>query len=556
MTSYRLCSLLNDKFSWKHMKLFIQDFLKKISLDGALLTFLKEEAPILGQDLLLLVVSLYISLFLRLGEDSFEFSSAAISLNAFLYVLLGLSVFLGKHMYQTFWVVPEEIEGGSIVKSVTFITLLYIPFMFMLPKIYALPDSTPFINWFVAIVLLMTSRLLYRLCQSRLGPVEQDEPALIQIEDVDLADFLERSPPAINEMAVRALIKGKRILITGAGGTIGAALVKKISAFSPGHLCLVDYSESPLYAIGLELKESYPKIPCDSMLGDVVCRERIRHVIASFKPEIVFHAAALKQVPVIEENLSQAVLTNVIGAQNVAEACRDFKVRAMVLISTHEAINPTNTMGVTKRLAECYCQSLDILERKKPNGTRYVCVEFGNILGAEGSVVPLFKRQIEQGGPLTLTHVDMVRHFIPLDEAIALSLQALSLTLSQDVAPGKIFLLNMGAPIKIIDLAKWLISCAGLIIDENIKIKFTGLRAGEKLIEDLPLGRFTPSSHPQLLLSSPRTMDHGFLMRAFHELEIVAKSQDKTSLTRLLQALVPEYKKENDLSESPLEEVS
>lgn len=556
MPSYRLCSLLNDKFSWKHMKLLIQDFLKKISPDGTLLSFLKEEAPILGQDLLLLVASLYISLFLRLGENSFEFSSAAISLNAFLYVLLGLSVFLGKHIYQTFWIVPEEIEGSSIVKSVTFITLLYVPFMFMLPKAYALPESTPFINWFVAIALLMTPRLLYRLYQSRLTPVERDDPTLIQIEYVDLANFLERGPLAINEAAVRALIKGKRILITGAGGTIGAALVKKISAFSPGHLCLVDYSESPLYAIGLELKESYPKIPCDSMLGDVVCRERIRHVISNFKPEIVLHAAALKQVPVIEENLSQAVLTNVIGAQNVAEACRDFKVRAMVLISTHEAINPTNTMGATKRLAECYCQSLDTLERKKPNGTRYTCVEFGNILGAEGSVVPLFKKQIEQGGPLTLTHVDMVRHFIPLDEAVALILQALSLTLNQDIAPGKVFLLNMGNPIKIIDLAKWLISCAGLIIDENIKIKFTGLRAGEKLIEDLPLERFTPSSHPQLLLSSPRIMDHGFLMRAFHELEIVAKSQDKTSLTRLLQALVPEYKKEDSITEVSLEEVS
>lgn len=538
------------------MKLFIQNLLKKISPDGALLTFLKKEAPVLGQDLLLLVASLYISLFLRLGENSFEFPSAAIILNAFLYVLLGLSVFLGKHIYQTFWVIPEEVEGSSIVKSVTLITLLYVPFIFMLPKTYALPDSTPFINWFVAIALLMTPRLLYLLCQGHLSPIEQDDPTLIQMENIDLADFLERNPPTINEVAVRSLIKGKRILITGAGGTVGAALAKKIATFSPGHLCLVDHSESPLYTIGLELKKSCPKIPCDSTLGDVVCRERIRHAISSFKPEIVFHAAALKQVPVIEENLSQAVLTNVIGAQNVAEACRDFKVRAMVLISTHEAINPTNTIGATKRLAECYCQSLDILERKKPNGTRYACVEFGNILGGDGSVVPLFKKQIEQGGPLTLTHVDMVRHFIPLDETIALILQALNLTLSQDVAPGKIFLLNMGDPIKIIDLAKWLISCAGLIIDENIKIKFTGLRTGEKLTEDLPLGRFMPSTHPQLLLGSPRTMDHGFLMRAFHELEIVAKSQDKTSLTRLLQALVPEYKKEDDFSDVPLEEVS
>ncbi|MBX9786334.1 MAG: polysaccharide biosynthesis protein [Alphaproteobacteria bacterium] len=537
------------------MKLLIQDILKKISPDGALLIFLKEEAPILGQDLFLLVASLYISLFLRLGENSFEFPSAAIGLNAFLYVLLGLSVFLSKHIYQTFWVIPEEIEKSSIVKSVTFITLLYIPLIFILPKAYALPSSTPFINWFVAIALLMAPRLLYPFYQSDLNPVEQDNSPSIQTEDIDLANFLERDPLSINEVAIRSLIKGKRILITGAGGTIGAALVKKISTFSPGHLCLVDYSESPLYAIGLELKELHPKIPCDSMLGDVVCRERIRHIISSFKPEIVFHAAALKQVPVIEENLSQAVLTNVIGAQNVAEACRDFKVRAMVLISTHEALNPTNTMGATKRLAECYCQSLDILERKKPNGTRYACVEFSNILGAEGSVVPLFKKQIEQGGPLTLTHGDMIRHFIPLDEAIALILQALTLTISQDVAPGKVFLLNMGDPIKIIDLAKWLISCAGLIIDQDIKIKFTGLRAGEKLIEDLPLGRFTPSAHPQLLLSSPRTMDHGFLMRAFHELEIVAKSQDKTSLTRLLQALLPEYKKEDGFSEAPLEEV-
>lgn len=535
------------------MKLLIDNILKKISQNGALTTFLKQEAPLLGQDLFLLVASLYFSLFLRLGPSSFEFSFTAMALNAFLYVLLGLSVFLGKHIYQTFWVLPEEIEGSSIVKSVTLITLLYVPLMFMLPNAYALPDSTPFINWFVAIALLMTPRFLYRFYQN---PVNQEAPALIQMEDIDLADFLERDPLSINEVAIRSLIKGKRILITGAGGTIGSALAKKIATFSPGHLCLVDYSESPLYATSLELKEFYPKIPCESTLGDVVCRERIRHIISSFKPEIVFHAAALKQVPVIEENLSQAVLTNVIGAQNVAEACRDFKVRAMALISTPEAITPTNAMGVTKRLAECYCQSLDILEKKKPNGTRYASIEFGNILGAEGSVIPLFKKQIEQGGPLTLTHGDMMRHFISLDEAVALTLQALTLTVSQDVAPGKVFLLNMGDPIKIIDLAKWLISCAGLIIDQDIKIKFTGLRAGEKLIEDLSLENFMPSPHPQLLLGSPRTMDHGFLMRAFHELETVAKTQDKTSLTRLLQALVPEYKKEDDLSEAPLEEVS
>ena len=300
------------------------------------------------------------------------------------------------------------------------------------------------------------------------------------------------------------------------------------------------------------MNEICPKVLCDILLGDITSRERIRHIISMFKPDIVLHAAALKQVPLVEETLSQAILTNAIGTQNVADACRDFKVGIMLLLSTNEAILPKNIMGATKRLSEMYCFSLDNLERKKPNGTRYVCVEFCNVLGAEGSVIPLFKRQIEKGGPLTLTHADMTRYFIPLEDVVNLSLEAMILSKAQKTTAGKVFLLDMGAPIKIIELANWLMDSMGAAT----KINYTGLRPGEKITEEISLESFTPSSHPKILQGAFRTMDHGFLMRAFHELEAIAKSQDTDSMRRLLQALIPEYKKEASYAEAALEEVS
>ena len=531
---------------------FSPEKMKKLNIKTLSLLFPTKETLVLIEDLILLSASLSISLLLQLGEAIYELSPSAIFLNLFLYALFGLSVFLARHIYQMFSIDSSWGEWTSISLSVTCITLLYLPVTFLLPKAYALPASTPLMTWFVAISLLECSRFLHRLFHQYLTQPKEEVPLPKPPQEIDMSLFLKRDPLPSREMELKNLIKGKRILITGAGGTLGKAFAKRLAQFSPAHMCFVDQSESLLYALGVEMLENNPKILCETLLGDITCRERIRHIISSFKPDIVLHAAALKHVPFVEENLSQAVLTNIIGTQNVAEACRDFKVGVMLFLSTYDAIHPTNTMGATKRLSELYCQSLEALERKKPNGTRFVCVEFGNVFAAEGSVVPLFKHQIKSGGPLTLTHRDITRHFILLEDAVNLSLQAILLASNQKNPPGKVFLLERGEPTKIYELAKWLIDAAGV----DIKIKYTGLRSGENMMEDLSFDHTTPSPAPHILQGSLRPMDHGFLMRAFHELETIAKSNDKASLIRLLQALIPDYKNEASLKETPLEQVS
>ena len=308
---------------------------------------------------------------------------------------------------------------------------------------------------------------------------------------------------------------------------------------------------------GLELSERHPNIIFESVLADVACRERMNYVISSFKPELVFHAAALKHVPLVEDNPSQAALTNIIGTRNVADACREFGVKSMLLISTDKAINPTSAMGATKRLAECYCQALDILERQKPNGTRYASVRFGNVLGSSGSVVPLFKRQIENGGPITLTHPEMTRYFMTVHEAVELVLQAMTFSLNSAIQAGRVFVLDMGEPIKILDMAKQMISLAGLKPDVDIEIKFMGLRPGEKLFEELfhASEQLLPTNNSNILLGAPRTVDHGFLVRALQELETIAKNQDNEGVVNLLHTLVPEYKAPNQTKGTHLKAV-
>jgi FlaA1/EpsC-like NDP-sugar epimerase len=516
---------------------------KNISLETFFFHFPIQSILTLLLDIVIVIISLQVSLYLRLGEDISQVSTSAIVLNTTLYVLFGIAVFLGKHLYKGRGLYPSLGELVPLSLSVTYITLLYLPVMYILPQDLSLPQSTPFINWFVLIILLWIPRLVYRIVHKPQG-VEPESPTPSlkpQAKTIGIEDLLRRPPVSFDLKSIKAMITGKRILVTGAGGTIGGELVRKISDFDPSHICLLDHSEYLLYMADLELNESYPKLPRESILGDVACRERIRHIISTFKPELVFHAAALKHIPLGEENPSQAVFTNVLGTRNIAEACRDFNVKAMLLISSNEATHPTNTIGATKRLAECYCQALDILERKKPNGTRYASVRFGNVIGSSGSVVPLFIRQIEKGGPVTITHPDITRYFITLHEAVQLILQAMTFTVNGEIPAGRVFILNMGEPIKILDLARQMIRLTGFEPDIDIEIKFTGLRPGEKLIEEFSSEHLSPTQNPNIFMGAPRTMDHGFLARALQELETVAKDQDRNSIIRLLQALVPDY---------------
>jgi len=363
------------------------------------------------------------------------------------------------------------------------------------------------------------------------------------IEPIALEDLLGRPQAVLDRVGMRTLIAGKRVLVTGAGGTIGAELVRQIAACEPARLALLDNNEYALYSIDRELEERHPAQPRLAVIGDVREESRVEQVIAAERPELVFHAAALKHVPMVEANTVEGVLTNVLGTRHVAEACRAHGVRAMVMISTDKAVNPASVMGATKRLAESICQALDIVESRKPGGTRFVTVRFGNVLGSTGSVVPLFQRQLAAGGPLTVTHPEMTRFFMTVREAVELVLQASVLAVKGGEERGKIFVLDMGEPVKIVDLARQMIRLAGRKPGKDIKIAFIGLRPGEKLQEELfyasePL---LPTEAAAIRLAAPRTIDYAMLSRSLDELAEHAGERRQERMLALLGTLVPEY---------------
>jgi FlaA1/EpsC-like NDP-sugar epimerase len=376
------------------------------------------------------------------------------------------------------------------------------------------------------------------------------------IEPIALEDLLGRPQAVLDRDGMARLIRGRRILITGAGGTIGAELARQIAVLSPGRLVLLDNSEFALYGIEVELREGFPALIPVPLLRDVRERLQVDEVIAAEKPEIVFHAAALKHLPMVEANPIEGVLTNVVGSRNVAEAARAFGASLVVMISTDKAVNPTSVMGATKRVAEGLCQALDLFEarRRAPvgSGTRYVTVRFGNVLGSTGSVVPLFARQLAGGGPLTVTDPDATRFFMTVREAVELVLQASALSpaapLHRHPMPetrGKIFVLDMGEPVRIVDLARQMIRLSGLRPERDIAIEFIGLRPGEKLHEELfhPAEPLMPTENPAIRLAAPRTADYAMLARSIDELEENARSRREERVLQILERLVPEYRR-------------
>jgi len=387
----------------------------------------------------------------------------------------------------------------------------------------------------------------------RLTEFRQDlgDPARL-VEPIAIEDLLGRPQAVLDREAMGRLIGGRRILVTGAGGTIGSELARQIAALGPGRLILVDNSEFLLYAVNGDLSERYPELALRPILGDVRDRARIESIIIGEDPQIVFHAAGLKHVPMVEANPVEGVLTNVVGTRNVAEAARAHGVGLVVMISTDKAVNPASVMGATKRLAESFCQALDLAEARRPvraGGTRFVTVRFGNVLGSTGSVVPLFTRQLAAGGPLTVTHPDVTRFFMTVREAVELVLEASAAqpapeeTAADMTARGKIFVLDMGEPVKIVDLARQMIRLAGLRPDRDIEIRFIGLRPGEKLHEALfhTAEAPVPTKNPALRLAAPRTADYAVLARSIDELEEQARAGHEPRALVLLERLVPEY---------------
>ena len=366
-----------------------------------------------------------------------------------------------------------------------------------------------------------------------------DVERAIGAQPVRLEDLLGRPEAAPDRAAMRALVNGRRVCITGAGGTIGAELARQIADGRPAYLTLLDSSEYNLYRIDLELEEAHPDLPRSAMLGDVRDPGSVAAIFSGTRPELVFHAAALKHVHMVETNPNEGVLTNAVGTRNVADACVVFGVRLMVLVSTDKSVEPASVMGATKRIAESYCQAL--ADAPAAGGLRLVTVRFGNVIGSSGSVVPRFQRQIAAGGPVTVTDPDAVRYFMTVREAVQLLLQASALGARQE--GGGIYALDMGKPIRIVDLARHMIRLAGLAPDEDIEIVFTGLRPGEKKAESLfhPGEPMLVTEAPGIFKARSRPADIAHMRRRLDQLAGAARDRRTADALALMATLVPEY---------------
>ena len=379
-------------------------------------------------------------------------------------------------------------------------------------------------------------------------PLQAKEEAPIKLRPVLIEDLLDRPQVPLDREGMARLIQGRRVLVTGAGGTIGGELARQVAALGPAQLTLLDHGEFALYEIDLELRERNPDVPRRAVLADIRDEPRMRRLMEELRPELVFHAAALKHVPMVENDPLEGLQTNALGTRIVADAARSVGCKAMVFISTDKAVNPTSVMGASKRLAEMYCQALE-REARATGGMRCVTVRFGNVLGSTGSVVPLFRRQLERGGPLTVTHPDMRRYFMTVREAVGLVLQASVIGAEdrddqpKELAEGGIFVLDMGKPVKIVDLARRMIRLAGLRPEEDVDIRFTGLRPGEKLYEELFHGQEPPrpTDFRGLLMATPRTADPALVGRAIDEIAASSRAGNTRTALAQLGRLVPEF---------------
>lgn len=362
----------------------------------------------------------------------------------------------------------------------------------------------------------------------------------ISLEFVNLSDLLGRPELQLDANVVERAVAGRRVMITGAGGTIGSELVRQLARFGPAEIQLLDCGEFNLYAIDMELGENFPEIPRRRILCSIRQRESVFLAFEEHRPELVFHAAALKHVPLVEENPCSGAQTNVLGTRNVADAARKFGALAMVQVSTDKAVNPVGLMGATKRLGELYCQALDLAGAGKPNAPRFMTVRFGNVLGSSGSLIPLFQRQLSRGGPLTVTDPRIERFFMTVHEAVQLVLHSSAQALSTKADRGKIFVLDMGEPVKIVDLARRMIRLAGLTPDVHVKIEYVGLRPGEKLFEELfdENEERLSSTITGIFLARPNAIPLSILTSRFDEIEKEAAAGNACTVRQLVHELV------------------
>ena len=371
-----------------------------------------------------------------------------------------------------------------------------------------------------------------------------DPQFILKPREVKVEDLLGREEIKISLKMIKEDFEGKIVLVTGAAGSIGSELCRQIAGFGVKSLVLFDNAETPMHNLRLELEDTFKDLEFFPIIGDVRSKERLDYVFRRFHPQIVFHAAAYKHVPLMEDNPCEAVLVNVIGSRNTALNCIKYNVEKMVMISTDKAVNPTNIMGCTKRLAEIFVQSLGLaVENGKVEGkTRFVTTRFGNVLGSNGSVIPRFRKQIEKGGPVTVTHPDIVRYFMTIPEACRLVMEAATMS-----SGNQIFIFDMGEPVKIDTLARNMISLAGLTPDKDIKIEYTGLRPGEKLYEEVLANseNTLPAFHERIRIAKVREYDYEEAGGVIEELEALSKKVDIDSTVILMKKIVPEYKSKN-----------
>lgn len=365
-------------------------------------------------------------------------------------------------------------------------------------------------------------------------------PDSVELKQIQIEDLLGRPPIRIDIQKIASNIEGKRIMVTGAAGSIGSEIVKQIAALNPHLLILIDQAETPLHDICLDLQDKWRNLNFVSAIADVANLSRMERIFHEFTPQYVFHAAAYKHVPMMEDNVSEAVQTNIQGTKNMADLAVKYKADKFVLVSTDKAVNPTNIMGCSKRIAEIYVQSLSrkLKEDNYPS-VRFVTTRFGNVLGSNGSVIPRFREQIQKGGPVTVTHPDIIRYFMTIPEACRLVLEAGSMGKG-----GEIYVFDMGAPVKILDLAKRMIALSG---SQHIKIEITGLRPGEKLYEELLASKelTLTTQHEKIMIARIREYDFDIVKKQILELIKTSYNYDVMQIVSLMKEIVPEFKSKN-----------
>ncbi|MCQ2207931.1 MAG: polysaccharide biosynthesis protein [Paludibacteraceae bacterium] len=361
------------------------------------------------------------------------------------------------------------------------------------------------------------------------------------LHEVQIEDLLPRDKIEVDMEAIGNLLAGKKILITGAAGSIGSEMVRQVATFNPAEMVLIDQAETPLHDVRLLMARRFPNIKCETIVSSIANKEHMEVIFRNHKPEYVFHAAAYKHVPMMEDNPGMAVQNNIVGTRVIADLAVKYGTRKFVMISTDKAVNPTNVMGCSKRICEIYCQSLNkaIVEGQVQGVTQFVTTRFGNVLGSNGSVIPIFKEQIAKGGPVTVTHPDIIRYFMLIPEACKLVLEAGTMGKG-----GEIFVFDMGQPVKIVDLARRMINLSGA---KNIEIKFSGLRDGEKLYEELLSAKENtkPTHHPKIMVAAVREYDYATACANEERLLKASYTFDDMAIVRIMKEIVPEYKSQS-----------